>query len=157
MGHREGFHYGPCSTASGGVLRLALLAAAIGAVVFWPTVVAVATTVALVVKIILITVAIVAVLGTAAVTTIAVRRRRSAPSASMTAIESERDRCIEEQLATLTAAVERLERDRQPALSAPTHLVTLDPQALTLLAQLAAITDSPRQRLRVLPKGWDER
>jgi hypothetical protein len=158
MRHDHGFHYGPCSTASGGALRLLLLAGAIATVVFWPTVVAVATTVALIIKITLIALAIVAVLGTTAAIAIAVRRRHSAPSASALAIEPDCEQRIKDQLAALTAAVERLEHDRQPALGAPPHLVTLDPQALTLLlAQLAGRAGSTGQSPRAIAERWDAR
>jgi membrane protein implicated in regulation of membrane protease activity len=160
MRQHEGFHYGPCSTASGGVLRVLLLAAVIGAVVFWPTLVAVATIVALILKITLIAVAIVAVLATAAAIASAARRRRSTPTASALAIQPEHEQRIEHiesQLVALTAAVERLERDRTPALTAPAHIAALDPRVLAALAQLAAITDSAGQRSRAVTERWDGR
>jgi hypothetical protein len=152
MSHREGFHYGPCSTASGGALRLLLLAAVIVAVLFWPTVVTVATTVALIVKLTLLTLAVLAVLAAVAAIAIAVRRR-SAPSASLVAVEPEREQRIEAQLAALTAAVERLERDRHPALGAPTHVAVFDPGVLAALASMAKSTG----RSPALPEGWDAR
>jgi membrane protein implicated in regulation of membrane protease activity len=154
MAHREGFHYGPCSTTSGGVFRLLVLAGVISAVLFWPTVVAVATTVALIVKVTLVALTVVAVLAAAVAVAIAVRRRHSAPTASLVAVESDRNRRIEGQLAALTAAVERLERDRTPTLSASAHIVRLDPQTLALLTAMA---NSASQRLRALPERWDAR
>jgi apolipoprotein N-acyltransferase len=153
MGRPEGFHYGPCQTASGGVFRLLLLAGGIGVVVFWPMVAAVAATVAAIVKVTLLTLAVLAVLAVVAAVAIAVRRRHSAPSASVTAVQPEREQRIEAQLTALTAAVERLERDRQPALGVPTHIAALDPQTLALLAAIA----NSAGRSRALPEGWDAR
>jgi low affinity Fe/Cu permease len=154
MAHREGFHYGPCSTTSAGVFRVLVLAGLISAVLFWPTVVAVATTVALIAKVTLIALAVVAVLAAAVAVAIAVRRRHSAPSALLVTVESDRNRLIEDQLAALTTAVQRLERDRTPALSASAHIVRLDPQTLALLTAMA---NSASQRSRALPEGWDVR
>jgi membrane protein implicated in regulation of membrane protease activity len=151
MRQDHGFHYTPCSTASAGVLRLLVLAGAVAAVVFWPTVVAIATTVALILKLALIGLAAVAVLGAATTVVIAVRRRRSTSTPPVVAIQPERDRRIEEQLAALTAAVKRLELDQQPALPTPAAPVVLDPQTLTLLvAQLTQMADSAGRRPRAL-------
>jgi hypothetical protein len=154
MRHREGLHWTPCSTSSDGVVGLLLIGGVIAAVVFWPTVVAVAATVALIVKVTLIVLAVLAVLGVAVAIAIAVRGRSTTSSVAVTAIEPNR---IEDQLAALTAAVQRLERDRQPVLTAPAQPVALDPQALALLLTQLTGLEVAGQSPRVLPEGRDAR
>lgn len=153
---RHGFHYTPCQRRSG--FPLLLIAGAVAAVVFWPTVAAVAVTVALVVKLTLIALAAVAVTSAAVAVGVAIRRRgRREPSASVVAVRPARRsapdqiQLVSEQLAALTAAVERLADQPHPALPAPTPTVVIDQQALAaLLAGLPRLTsnDHPPQLAR---------
>lgn len=141
---RHGYHYGPCkSDHGGGLVPSLLLVGVIAAVVFWPTVAAVAATVALIVKVTLIALAAVAVLGLAVAIGVAVRRhRRSEPTAAVLAVRPARrsaaDQLVAEQLADLTAAVERLADRRQAALPASAQAVVIDQQ--TLAALLAGLS-----------------
>lgn len=147
----EGLHWTPCRRGS--ALPLLVVGGGIAALVFWPTVVAVAATVALIVKVILIALAVAAVLGITAVAIAAVRQRRQ-PAAPVLTVRPAAPAAVEpalaEQLAALTAAVTRLERGQQAALPASARPIVIDQQALCALLDMAA-------ERRELAERWDAR
>lgn len=158
---RHGYHYTPCKSGGGDLIPFLLIVSVVAAVVFWPTVVAVTATVLILIKIVLIAGLATALAGAVTAIGVAVhRQRRSVPTASVLAVQPawqrSSDQLISEQLAVLTAAVERLADQPQAAWADPTSTVVIDQQTLAAsLAELRRLTPNDGHGRREVARRWD--
>lgn len=141
-----------------------LLIAAVAAVAFWPAVVMVAHTVAMIVKAALIAGLIAVAAGAAVAIGVKLRRHHwQAATASVVTVASAQpsvhDRLVGEQIAALTVAVNRLADEARPVLPAPVsdRLPEQQLEALLVgLSRLAAERTGEPRRLEVAER-WDVR
>lgn len=135
---------------------LLLLVAAIAAIVFWPMVAMVAHTVAVIVKAVLIA-GLVAVLAGAAVAVGVKLRRHQQQTATASVVAVRPTQHVDEQIAALIAAANRLADQHRPVLSAPVPNPLSDRQVQALLLQLSLLAASGGLHPHEFAERWDGR